>query len=564
MSRKHQLDSFKWCSLFTLALLSVGCQEEITTPRQSIDASKGNNATVRVAVNRDTLNALGATAQLTANVPVQWISLTPQIASVDGNGRLTAVAVGRAIIQGAAGRKADTATVLIRQVPAELRVTPATLALFTGDQATLSTTVVDSNAHPIPGAGITWSSSAPGVASVNANGVVSAISAGTATITAASLPARPATADVSVQQRGPWRLVTAGLNHTCGLTADGSAYCWGEGGVGQLGAEQNAPRTRPQPVVGGLRFTTLSAGDSHTCGLTSGGDAYCWGYNYIGQLGNGSVTNSFVPTQVAGGLAFATISAGSVHTCAVTTWGLAYCWGADFGGVLGTGQPGPDACAFSRCALVPQPVAGGLTFTAIAAGYTESCGVVSTGEAYCWGMNTYGQLGDGTHLTRTVPTPVYGGVLFASVTAGRYHACGRTPTGGTFCWGRNDFGQVAEPSRLPESVTPTAVLHFGGSTTTLSAGFIHTCRTLAPGTAECWGDNTYGQLGDGTTTRAFAPAAVTGGLWLQQIASGGNHTCGLTRENNLYCWGYNVAGQLGNGTQIGPELSPVPVLLPTP
>jgi alpha-tubulin suppressor-like RCC1 family protein len=315
--------------------------------------------------------------------------------------------------------------------------------------------------------------------------------------------------------------------------------------------------------VGSLRFTTLSAGDSHTCGLTSAGEAYCWGYNYIGQLGNGSVTNSFTPTRVLGGLTMAKISAGNVHTCAVTTSGQAYCWGADHGGVLGTGQPGPDSCEFSPCALTPQPVSGGLTFTAISAGSTETCGVISSGEAYCWGMNTYGQLGDGTRLTRPVPTPVYGGALFASVTAGRHHACGRTQTGGTFCWGRNDFGQVAAPGRPLEQLTPTAVLSFGGTATSLSAGFIYTCRTLAPGTAECWGDNTYGQLGDGTTTRAFAPVQVSGGLLLQQIASGGQHTCGLTRTNDLYCWGYNVGGQLGNGTNVGPELRPVRVLVPT-
>jgi alpha-tubulin suppressor-like RCC1 family protein len=562
----RRLDSRKCCTLLLLAVLAVGChEEELTAPPPSFDAASGNNPAVKVEIDRDTLNAIGQTAQLTSNIPVQWISLTPDVASVDADGRLVSIAVGTAVIQGYAGRKADTANVLIRQIPAEVRLTPTTLALLTGDTVTLRATVVDSTAHLIPGAAVIWTSSAPAVATVNAGGSVMAVAAGSSTIMAASTPARAATANVSIQQRGPWRLVTAGLHHTCGLTMEGAAYCWGEGGVGQLGADQSAPRSRPQPVVGGLRFTTISAGDSHTCGITPEWNAYCWGYNYIGQLGNGSVDNSFVPIPVAGALALQTISAGNVHTCALTLSGKAYCWGADFGGVLGTGQPGPDPCEFSPCARTPQPVAGGLTFTAISAGDTETCGVISTGQAYCWGQNTYGQLGDGTRQTRTVPTPVYGGAVFASATAGRHHACGRTPTGGTFCWGRNNFGQVAAPDGAAEQLTPTAVMHFTRRATHLSAGFLHTCRTLDDGTAECWGNNTFGQLGDGTTTTAFAPVQVTGGLQLQQIASGGNHTCGLTRASYLYCWGYNVAGQLGTGTQSGsPQLIPIQVLSVAP
>jgi alpha-tubulin suppressor-like RCC1 family protein len=564
MSRHFGWGSLRWCGLLAAALVASGCQEEPTEPESSFQAARGKTRGVTITVDRDTLNALGDTAQLTANIPLQWISLTPAIARVDSIGRVFSMAVGSALIRGYAGRKADTVKVFIRQVPAEVRVTPTTLALLTGDHANLSATVADSNGRPAPGAAITWSSSAPAVAGVDPNGRVTAISAGTATLSAGSGPARAGTVAVTIQRRGPWKLVTAGLNHTCGLTADGAAYCWGEGVVGQLGADQNAPRSRPQPVVGGLLFTTLSAGDSHTCGITSSGDAYCWGYNYIGQLGNGSVENSFVPTRVAGGLAMAAISAGSLHTCAITTSGQAYCWGSDLEGILGTGQPGPDSCAFSRCALTPQAVAGGFTFTAIAAGFTESCGVITSGEAYCWGSNTYGQLGDATRLTRTVPTPVYGGTLFASLTIGWRHACGRTPTGGTFCWGRNNFGQVAAPNGLLEQLTPTAILSFAGAVTTLSAGFIHSCRTVETGATECWGDNTYGQLGDGTTTRAYSPVPSAAGLSLQQIASGGNHTCGMTRTNELYCWGYNVAGQLGNGTKIGPELRPVPVLDPMP
>lgn len=160
-------------------------------------------------------------------------------------------------------------------------------------------------------------------------------------------------------------------------------------------------RTAPVPVSGGQRFAAISAGDSHTCGLTTGGAAWCWGLNQYGELGDGTTTMRLVPVPVSGGLGFASISAGG-HTCGVTPGGQAYCWGWNQFGQLG------DGTTDSR--LTPVSVAGGLLFATVATGGgSHTCGVTPTGEAYCWGQNDYGVLGNGNTTDSHVPVAVYPG-----------------------------------------------------------------------------------------------------------------------------------------------------------
>ena len=202
--------------------------------------------------------------------------------------------------------------------------------------------------------------------------------------------------------------VFAGGAHTCALTAiPGAAYCWGRGESGQLGVPP--PSTTcvtdagpyscsmvPVPVGGGLTFETLAGGGAHTCALTIDGAAYCWGNNAYGQLGDGSTTNRNVPVQVAGGLTFASIDAGASHTCALTSAGNTYCWGRNNRGQLGNGT--------TNGSTVPVAVTGSLTFQLVAAGgfsIGHTCALTNQ-HAYCWGDNERGQLGNGTS---DPPTP---------------------------------------------------------------------------------------------------------------------------------------------------------------
>jgi alpha-tubulin suppressor-like RCC1 family protein len=238
--------------------------------------------------------------------------------------------------------------------------------------------------------------------------------------------------------------ISAGYNHTCGVTTSGTAYCWGGGSSdpnkGQLGDGTTNQRLVPTPVAGGVSFATVSAGIFQTCALTPTGAAYCWGNGVL------------VPTPVAGGLTFASMSASS-GTCGVTTSGAAYCWGGNTHGQLGDGTTTPR--------LLPTPVAGGLTFVAVNAGEVHTCGVTTSGDAYCWGSNVYGALGDGTTTPRQVPTLVAGGHAFAAVSAGNgwpigTHTCGITRSGLAYCWGVSSLGQLGDGTTT-QRLVPTPV-----------------------------------------------------------------------------------------------------------
>jgi alpha-tubulin suppressor-like RCC1 family protein len=170
-----------------------------------------------------------------------------------------------------------------------------------------------------------------------------------------------------------------GENHTCGVTSAGAAYCWGANDWGQLGVGTTIfGSTAPVAVAGGLTFAAVSAGFNHTCGLTPAGAVYCWGFNYDGELGNGTTANSTAPVAVAGGLTFAAVSAGYRHTCGLTPAGVAYCWGSNSNGQLGVSN--------TTFSATPIAVAGGRTFAAVSAGW-GTCGLTPAGAVYCWGYN---------------------------------------------------------------------------------------------------------------------------------------------------------------------------------
>ncbi len=340
--------------------------------------------------------------------------------------------------------------------------------------------------------------------------------------------------------------VTAGYFHTCGLSVEGSAYCWGENANGQLGNGSLLPSYAPELVQGGLAFANVGAGRTHTCGVTNGGAAYCWGNNETGRLGTGG-PQSPIPAAVSGGLTFGAATAGYAHTCGVTNEGTGYCWGENSTGSVGDGSQIQKS--------VPTAVSGGLTFASISPGRWFSCGLTTSGAPYCWGENGTGELGDGQTIQRLFPVAVLGQLTFTTVSAGGFHACGLTPGGAAYCWGWNQYGQLGNGSTLASS-TPVAV---SGALTfaILSAGNRHTCGVTSAGVAYCWGENFDGNLGNGTTVNSLIPVAVSGGLVFKSVSAGRFHTCGVTVGGGAYCWGANANGELGDGTTIG-RLVPVP------
>jgi hypothetical protein len=302
----------------------------------------------------------------------------------------------------------------------------------------------------------------------------------------------PALTPRLVEGAPPLVALAVGYDHACGLTSSGTAYCWGVNYSGQLGLGTWGPTEPPRPVVGGLSFATLVVGNAFTCGLTTDQQAYCWGDNSAGQLGIGATTGRLVPTLVATSERFAKLAAGIRHTCATATSGTTYCWGADDGGELG--GPAADVCQIPggyydpytdiSCSRTPLPLPNAPGAFAALTASSGTCGLLGSGEAYCWGFNR-----------STVPPAG----RFVSLAAGLGSVCGITTTQSISCW-------YPDSNAPPSTLTVVAGV---GDPIGLVGGYEHWCAIgAAAQIAYCWGGNDSGQLGNGTLVATATPRPV--------------------------------------------------------
>src|SRR5881628_2966513 len=198
-----------------------------------------------------------------------------------------------------------------------------------------------------------------------------------------------------------------------------------------------------------------------------------------------------------------------------------------------------------------QFTATGITAaTAIDGGSFHTCALLRDGSVRCWGLNDSGQLGDGTTTNSSTPVAVAGIAGAVAVTGGGFHTCVRFPDGTLECWGRNDAGQLGDPATTTDvSRTPVRVTGITTATAVTAGGF-HTCALLQDGTVSCWGQNTFGQVGNGSILNSSTPVTVSGITTAVAVSAGGWHTCALLQDGTIRCWGRNEDGQLGNGTII--------------
>jgi alpha-tubulin suppressor-like RCC1 family protein len=358
-------------------------------------------------------------------------------------------------------------------------------------------------------------------------------------LTFASSPARAGTL-VATQ-------ISAGLFHSCAIRPSGQAACWGSNEQGQLGDGTSVNRATPSAVVGLTDATMISAGSTHSCAIRGSGQVVCWGANSLGELGDGTSTARTTPTPAAGLIDAVYVSAGAGRTCAIRAGGQAYCWGANENGGVGDGT-------FER-RLIPTPVSGLSDAVTISAGGTRTCAVRVGGQAVCWGHDT------SSSISSSTPEPVSGlsDAVDIQVDGGSSHNCAIRAIGQAVCWGINGAGQVGNGTQNSFGSVPTPV-NVLADTTRISVGGIHTCAVRTSGQTFCWGSNEFGQLGQGLAGNpVLSPNVVSGLPNGAQVSAGGLHTCALNASSQAFCWGYNSSGQLGDGTT-GPRFAPTPVL----
>lgn len=361
------------------------------------------------------------------------------------------------------------------------------------------------------------------------------------------------TLEVGGEQFNITQLV-AGVDYTCAVTTEGAVKCWGVNTKGQLGDGSTLSSKTPVSVVGlTSQVTALALGRTHACAIQAGA-LKCWGGNGAGQLGDGSTVDRLTPTQVTGLTAnVGLIATGDEHTCASLTSGPLMCWGLNSNGQLGDGSNSQRS--------VPVAVTGlNGNVTSLSAGTGGTCAVIA-GSAKCWGLNANGVLGNGSTTNENKPVQVYG--LTSGVTQisqGDIHACAIV-SGGVRCWGHMNYGRLGNGGATTSSsysAYPVQVSGLSG-VTNLSAGGSFTCVTTTTDAVRCWGFNQFGMLGDGTTTHRSTPVATNGfTAGASSLRAGRSHVCALV-SGQAKCWGSNSSGQFGVATPTG---SLVPYDLP--
>jgi alpha-tubulin suppressor-like RCC1 family protein len=377
--------------------------------------------------------------------------------------------------------------------------------------------------------------------------------------------------------------VATGDLHTCALQPAGTVLCWGLNNFGQLGNGTTTKSLTPVPVTDLNQVVGLSANGNHSCALQSAGTVRCWGGNNSGQLGNGTTTKSLTSVAVTGLSDAKALASGANHNCAIRASGSVVCWGDNSAGQLGDGTKTKRS--------TPVAVAGLTDAVALSVNGRSSCAVRAPGTAVCWGVQFDGQLfffngvidgpADSTRATTTVAITGLSDVR--AISAGLSHGCAIVGSGAVKCWGFNAFGELGNGSvSLPTNTTTftttttttittdtiaditaiTNAVPVTGITNAvaLSTGGAYSCALLADKTIKCWGNNSVGQLGDGSANaNQSTPVAVQGLTDAVSVSGSVLHTCALRTGGALSCWVNNSQGQLGDGTTTNKKV-PTPVL----
>lgn len=336
----------------------------------------------------------------------------------------------------------------------------------------------------------------------------------------------------------------------CAIRSDDTIWCWGANDLGQLGIGTiGGFRTTPTSLSGGGTWKQVASSHrSHTCAIKSDDTAWCWGYDDLGQLGNGATAGTQTsPSAVSGGDTWKKITAGAYMSCGIKSDDTLWCWGADTTGQLGNG-------AVAGNQISPSAIDGGGTWKDVSASHQFACGIKSDNTLWCWGTDGFGQLGNGAALTanQISPTAVTGGGTWKSVSVGAYYTCGIKTDETAWCWGSDSFGQLGNGVTAGNQPDPVAVVggHLWKSISAGRGNNVHaTCGIRKDDTLWCWGADSLGTLGNGPviTANQDSPMQVQGGGMWAAVSVSGSTACSIATSGQLYCWGFAGLGQLANG-----------------
>lgn len=359
-----------------------------------------------------------------------------------------------------------------------------------------------------------------------------------------------------------WRNVSGGNNHVAAIQLNGTLWTWGANNFGQLGnALQTSQSLAPIQIGTSNNWISVETGDDHVMALQNNGKLFAWGFNQSGQLGNGNTINQSSPVQIGSSIFWVGMASGQTGTNNVTqTLGVAadgkvYSWGNNVYGQLGnTGSND------SNPHPVPTQISTLTNIVNVECGYGSSYALGANGVLYSWGYNNKGQLGDGTNNDIYFPVTVsVVPVGWSRVAGGELFSMALKSNGTLWSWGDNSFGQLGTGSSS-SSLTPVQVL--GTDFTKFACGQSHSLAIKADGSLWAWGKNTNGQLGIGNTDNLIhsTPAQIGLGAKWVSVSCGDGYSMAIQANGTLWAWGDNSFGQLGNGT-IGstPETLPVQV-----